>query len=298
MDAAAHAEEAWVGFIGTGRMGRPLAGHLLRAGYRLVVHDLHPDAAAPLVAAGAAWAEAAADVARQARTVITMVPSSREVELLVGQMLPHLGPGHLLIDMTSADPASTRRLAAAVHARGARMIDAPVSGGVRAAAQATLTIMVGGAAEDVERARPLLTCLGRQIFHMGGPGTGHAMKLVNNVCSAACLTATAEALVVAQRAGIDPARAVAVLSASTGRSDASQRKFPEFILTGRFDSGFALALMDKDLRGFLALAAEVGYEPQVTAAAAAWYRRAMQGPLAEGDAVDVVKLIGFPEERA
>lgn len=293
MDAA-----EWIGFIGTGRMGRPLAGHLLKAGYRLVVHDLRREAAAPLVAAGAAWAESAGEVARRARTVITMVPSSREVELLVGEMLPSLGPGHLLIDMTSADPASTRRLAAAVQARGARMIDAPVSGGVRGAEQATLSIMVGGAEEDVERARPLLGCLGRQVFHMGGPGTGHAMKLVNNACSAACLTATAEALAVARRAGIDPARAVAVLSASTGRSDASQRKFPEFILTGRFDSGFALALMDKDLRGFLGLAAEVGCELQVTAAAAAWYRRAMQGPLAEGDAVEVVKLIGFEEGRA
>lgn len=293
MDAA-----EWIGFIGTGRMGRPLAGHLLKAGYRLVVHDLRREAAAPLVAAGAAWAESAGEVARRARTVITMVPSSREVELLVGEMLPSLGPGHLLIDMTSADPASTRRLAAAVQARGARMIDAPVSGGVRGAEQATLSIMVGGAEEDVERARPLLGCLGREVFHMGGPGTGHAMKLVNNACSAACLTATAEALAVARRAGIDPARAVAVLSASTGRSDASQRKFPEFILTGRFDSGFALALMDKDLRGFLGLAAEVGCELQVTAAAAAWYRRAMQGPLAEGDAVEVVKLIGFEEGRA
>jgi len=286
-----------IGFIGTGRMGTPMARHLLAAGHRLIAHDARPAAAEAVLAAGAEWAPSAAEVARRAATVITMVPSSREVEALVAEMLPHLGPGHLLIDMTSADPASTRRLAKEVEAQGARMIDAPVSGGVGGAARATLSIMVGGAPADVERARPLLARLGRNIYHVGGIGTGHAMKLVNNVLSAACLTATAEAIVVAMRAGIDPARAVEIVSASTGRSDATLRKFPEFILPGGFDSGFAMALMDKDLRGFLRLAEEVGYEPQVTAAAARWFRRAMEGPLAGGDHVEVVKLIGYPEGR-
>jgi 3-hydroxyisobutyrate dehydrogenase len=286
-----------VGFIGTGRMGAPMAGHLLDGGHRLVVHDRRREAAQPLIERGAGWVPSAAEVARRAKTVITIVPSSREVEALVGEMLPDLGSGHLLVDMTSADPSSTRRLAKEVEARGARFMDAPVSGGVDGARKGTLSIMVGGDPADLDRVRPLLALMGRNIFHVGGVGTGHAMKLVNNVVSAACLTATAEALVVGQRAGIDPARAVEILSVSTGRSDASLRKFPEFILPGGFNSGFAMALMDKDLRGFETLCREVGYEPRVTAAAIAWFRRAMAGPLAAGDHVEVVKLIGYPEGR-
>lgn len=286
-----------IGFIGTGRMGRPMAGHLLAAGHALVVHDLTREAAEPLLARGAAWAASPAEVARQATTVITIVPSSREMEALVPALLPHLGREHLLIDMTSADPGSTRRLAKEVEARGARMIDAPVSGGVGGAERATLSIMVGGAAADVERARPLLQAMGKNIFHVGGIGTGHAMKIVNNVLSASCLTATAEAIVVGMRAGIDPARAIEILSVSTGRSDATMRKFPEFILPGGFNSGFVMALMDKDLRGFTKLCEEVGYEPRVTAAVVTWFRQAMEGPLAAGDHVEVVKLIGYPEGK-
>ncbi len=283
-----------VGFIGTGRMGAPMAGHLLTAGYPLVVHDLHPGAARPLVERGAEWAGSPAEVARQAETIITIVPSSREVEAVVGAMLPVLDRRHLLVEMTTADPSSTRRLAKDVSARGAAMIDAPVSGGVRGANEATLSIMVGGEATDLARTRPILEKLGKKIFHVGGIGTGHAMKLVNNVTSAACLLATAEAVVVALRAGIDPARAVEILAASSGRSNASEWKFPQFILTGRFDAGFTIALMNKDLAGFMRLADETGVEAPVAAAAAEYFRRAMQGPLAAEDHTAIVKLLGWP----
>jgi 3-hydroxyisobutyrate dehydrogenase len=263
-----------VGFIGTGRMGAPMAGNLVAAGYSLVVHDAHPGAARSLVERGAEWAGSPADVAKRAETIITIVPSSREVEAVVGLMLPELGPRHLLVEMTTADPSSTRRLAKDVTARGAAMIDAPVSGGVRGANEATLSIMVGGEAADLERARPILEKLGRKIFHVGGIGTGHAMKLVNNVTSAACLLATAEAVVVALRA--------------------SEWKFPQFILTGRFDAGFTIALMNKDLAGFMRLADETGVEAPVAAAAAEYFRRAMQGPLAAEDHTAIVKLLGWP----
>jgi 3-hydroxyisobutyrate dehydrogenase len=284
-----------IGFIGTGRMGTPMASHLLAGRQTLIVHDARGDAAAPLLDQGAQWADSPADVARRAKTVITIVPASREVEAVVGAMLPVLGREHLLIEMTSADPSSTRRLAKEVEARGARMIDAPVSGGVGGARRAILAIMVGGADADFERARPLLTLMGKNVFHVGGIGTGHAMKIVNNVLSASCLTATAEAIVVGMRAGIDPRRAVDIISVSSGRSDATLRKFPEFILPGGFDSGFAMGLMDKDLRGFEKLAEEVGYEPRVTGAAIRWFREAMAGTLASGDHVEVVKLIGYTE---
>ena len=284
-----------VGFIGTGRMGTPMAGHLLAGGHTLIVHDARSEAAASLLGKGAQWADSPADVARRAKTVITIVPSSREVETVVDAMLPVLGSDHLLVEMTSADPSSTRRLAKEVEARGARMIDAPVSGGVGGAERATLAIMVGGVAADFERARPLLGLMGKNIFHVGADGTGHAMKIVNNVLSASCLTATAEAIVVGMRAGIDPKRAVEIIAVSSGRSDATLRKFPEFVLPGGFNSGFAMALMDKDLRGFQKLAEEVGYEPRVTGAAIRWFREAMAGTLASGDHIEVVKLIGYPE---
>ena len=283
-----------IGFIGTGRMGAPMAGHLLDAGCPLVVHDAHPGAARPLVERGAEWAASPGDVAKRADTIITIVPSSREVEAVVGAMLPALGPRHLLVEMTTADPASTRKLIKDVIARGARMIDAPVSGGVRGANEATLSIMVGGEAADLERARPLLEHMGKKIFHVGGIGTGHAMKLVNNVTSAACLMATVEAVIVAVRAGIDPARAVEILQASSGRSNASETKFPRFILPGTYDSGFALALMRKDLDAFMRLAEETGVEAPVATATAEYFRRAMQGPLAAEDHTAIVKLLGWP----
>ena len=283
-----------IGFVGTGRMGAPMAGHLLAAGEALVVHDVHPDAARPLVERGALWAASPAEVASRARTIITIVPSSREVEAIYAALLPKLGPGHLMLEMTTADPSSTRRLAKEVQARGAAMLDAPVSGGVRGAVEATLSIMVGGEAADLERARPILARLGKKIFHVGGPGTGHAMKLVNNVTSAACLVATAEAVVVALRAGIDPARAVEILSASSGRSNASDWKFPQFILTGRFDAGFAMALMRKDVDAFLRLAEETGVDAPVATAAAEYFRRAVQGALAGADHTAIVKLLGWP----
>lgn len=278
-------------------MGAPMAGHLLAAGYPLVVHDKHPGAARALVERGAEWAASPAEVAVRARTVITIVPSSREVEAVYAALLPSLGPGHLMLEMTSADPSSTRRLAKEVQARGAAMLDAPVSGGVRGALEATLSIMVGGAAADLERARPVLERLGKKIFHVGGAGAGHAMKLVNNVTSAACLVATAEAVVVALRAGIDPARAVEIIAASSGRSNASDWKFPQFILSGRFDAGFTIALMHKDVDAFLRLAGETGVDAPVAAAAAAYFRRAMQGPLAAEDHTAIVKLLGWPAKE-
>jgi 3-hydroxyisobutyrate dehydrogenase len=283
-----------IGFIGLGNMGAPMAGHLLAAGHPLVVHDLRPEAAGPLVTRGARWAASPRAVAEMASTVITIVPSAREVEALVGAMLPALGPEHLLIEMTTSDPSVTRRLARQVAERRAALVDAPVSGGVRGAEQATLSIMVGGETAEVERARPILESMGRKVFHVGGVGTGHAMKLVNNMTSAACLTATAEAIVVAMRAGIDPARAVEIIAASSGRSDAVERKFPQFILPGTFDSGFSLALMTKDVDGFMRLAAEVGYEPEVTAGAVRLFRRAMEGPLARADHTSIVTMQGYP----
>jgi 3-hydroxyisobutyrate dehydrogenase len=231
-----------VGFIGLGNMGAPMAGRLLD-GYWLIVHDVREDAARALRGRGATWAASPAEVAAAAQTVITILPTSREVRhVLTGPkgLLEALRPGSLVLEMTSADPSVTRELEREVAARGSALIDAPVSGGVRGATEGTLAIMVGGDPALLERARPVLARMGKNIFHAGPVGAGHAIKLVNNMCSGGILALTIEAVAVAARAGVDPQRAVEIIQASSGRSNASDYKFPRFILNGGFDAGFPI----------------------------------------------------------
>ncbi len=286
-----------LGFIGLGKMGAPMAGRLLARGVPLLVHDVAPAAAEPLLAAGAKWAPSPAAVGREARVIFTIVPSSREVSALAAGdhgLLAGLQRGALVVEMTSADPSETRALAARVAERGAALIDAPVSGGVIGAKAGTLAIMVGGDVALLTRVRPLLEMMGDKIFHAGPVGAGHAIKLVNNACSAAALVMTIEAVAVATKAGLDPARAVEIIQASSGRSNATETKFPRFILNGRFDAGFAIRLMAKDLAGYERLAEETGVGSRFGAAAAALYREALEGGLAESDHTAIAQLI---EER-
>jgi 3-hydroxyisobutyrate dehydrogenase len=283
-----------VGFIGLGNMGAPMAGRLLDAGHSLVVHDAREAAAASLLARGARWAASPAEVGATAQTVITILPTSREVrQVLLGPkgLLDALRPGSLVLEMTSADPSATRELAGEVAARGSALIDAPVSGGVRGATEGTLAIMVGGEPALLERARPLLAGMGKNIFHAGPVGAGHAIKLVNNMCSGGILALTIEAVAVAARSGVDPARAVEIIQASSGRSNASDYKFPRFILNGGFDAGFAIRLMMKDLDGYGRLAQEAGVPSPVARAAAEIYRLAMARGMAEQDHTAIAKLV-------
>ncbi len=283
-----------VGFIGLGHMGAPMAGRLLDAGYPLVVHDMRAAAAAPLLARGARAAASPAEVGAAAATVITILPTSREVrQVLLGPkgLLDALRPGSLVLEMTSADPSATRELAGEVAARGSALIDAPVSGGVRGATDGTPAIRVGADPARLERARPLLARMGKNIFHAGPVGTGHAIKLVNNMCSGGILALTIEAVAVAARSGVDPARAVEIIQASSGRSNASDYKFPRFILSGGFDAGFAIRLMLKDLDGYGRLAQEAGVPSPVARAAAEIYRLAMARGMAEQDHTAIAKLV-------
>ena len=283
-----------IGFIGLGNMGVPMAGRLIDGGCSLIVNDIRRDAARPLLARGAAWAASPAEVAAAAQTVITILPTSREVrEVLLGTkgLLDALRPGSLVLEMTSADPSVTRELEREVAARGSALIDAPVSGGVRGAVEGTLAIMVGGDPALLERARPLLARMGKNIFHAGPVGAGHAIKLVNNMCSGGILALTIEAVAMAARAGVDPTRAVEILQASSGRSNASDNKFPRFILNGAFDAGFAIRLMMKDLDGYGRLAQEAGVPSPVARAAAEVFRVAMARGMAEQDHTAIARLI-------
>jgi 3-hydroxyisobutyrate dehydrogenase len=270
-------------FTGLGRMGAPMARrHAAR--HDTVLFDVDTAVAAALAEElGTRAVPSLAEAPDGIDTVVLMLPDSRAVEsvLLADGLLERLPAGTLVVDMGSSEPASTRRLAEAARTRGIGYVDAPVSGGVARAVTGELSIMVGGAPEDVERARPHLEPLGTAVLVVGGPGAGHAAKALNNLLSATNLAAAAEVLTVARSFGIAPDVMVEVLNASTGRSQATEVKYPRHVLTGGYDSGFAMDLMIKDLGIARSLARAQGARTPVTDAAldtAVRAREALGGP--------------------
>lgn len=227
-------------------------------------------------------------------TVILMLPSSREVEdLLLGAdgLLERLSPGSLVIDMGSSEPTSTQELAERAAGRGIEYLDAPVSGGVAKARTGELTIMVGGGDAPFERARPLLERMGATIIHVGPAGAGDAAKALNNLVSAANVAAAAEGIAVATRFGIQPSVMVELLNASTGRSQASEVKYPRHIINHAWDSGFGLDLMVKDLRIASQLAEQLDVPMTVTAAARELAEQTREQFGAGRDHTEVARLV-------
>jgi 3-hydroxyisobutyrate dehydrogenase len=254
-----------IGFIGLGMMGMPMATRLATAGHRLLVADTAAAAVQKFLGANSTARQAAspADLSA-ASVVITMLPSSDVVDAVVRGssgspgLIATLGRDAVLIDMSSSEPGRTRQLASELAAKGIHMLDAPVSGGVRRAIDGSLAIMVGGPADIASRCQPLFEAMGKTIKHVGGPGAGHAVKALNNYVSAAGLVAAAEALIVGRAFGLDPAVMTDVFNSSTGRNNSTENKLKQFILSGRFDAGFSLRLMDKDLATASKLAQDVG----------------------------------------
>jgi len=244
-----------VAFIGIGNMGWPMAANLVKAGFDVTVCDARPGHAARFVTevGGNPAADPAAAVTG-ADCVITIVPTSKQVAEVAAQIAPVLAQGALVIDMTSGQPGMTREIAADLAARGVAMIDAPVSGGVPRAKTGDLAIMLGGEEADLDRAEPVLRAMGTSLHRCGGIGAGQAMKALNNLSSAGTFLMGVEVLLIGQRFGLDPAKMVDVLNASSGMSNSSQRKFKQYVLNRQFDDGFALELMVKDL----GIALEVG----------------------------------------
>ncbi len=242
-----------VGFIGIGRMGWPMAARLAAAGHELIVHDLDSGRGARFVGEHGGKLAGGVDALAQAQAVITMLPTGGIVQAVYLQgprpLAAVLARGTLVIDMSSSEPEGTRHLGGELASRGITLVDAPVSGGVPGAESGTLAIMIGAdEAQAIERAKPLLGCMGRRLFETGPLGSGHAMKALNNFCAAAAYAAAAEALIAGRRFGLDPARMVEVLNASTGRSFISEIALPQQVLTGRFASGFTLGLLAKDVK--------------------------------------------------
>jgi 2-hydroxy-3-oxopropionate reductase len=241
-----------LGFIGLGVMGKPMAGHLIKAGFPVVVHNRSRSKVDELVAQGAKGAASPAEVARQATVVITMLPDTPDVEhVLTGPdgVLAGVQKGALVIDMSSISPVATERLAALVAAKGAAMLDAPVSGGEIGAINATLSIMVGGDEAAFNRARPIFEAMGNKerIVHIGKSGAGQVCKVCNQVAIGGALAGVSEAFALARKAGVDAAR---VRTALLGGFAASKvlEVHGERMLTGNYKPGFRARLYQKDLR--------------------------------------------------
>lgn len=237
-----------VAFIGIGNMGWPMAARLVGAGFHVVACDVAAERTARFAkeVGGEAAADAAAAV-RGADAVITILPTSKHVGEAVAAMHDALALGALVIEMSSGVPTATRGFAEALAGQGVAMIDAPVSGGVPRAVSGELAIMIGGAEAEVKRAEPLLRAMGTTLTHVGGVGAGQAMKALNNLMGAAGFLIGVEALLIGQRFGLDPAQMVDVLNNSTGMNNSTQKKFKQFVLSRRFDAGFGLELMAKDV---------------------------------------------------
>jgi 3-hydroxyisobutyrate dehydrogenase len=225
-----------------------MAARLVEAGFAVAVHDAVPGRAADFAERHRATACAtAAACAQGAGAVITMLPSSREVEEVIGQIRPSLAPGTVVVEMSSGEPLRTRAMAEDLAPLGIALVDAPVSGGVARAETGTLAIMTGGDTVALDRVEPLLRAMGGSITRCGDVGAGQAMKALNNLVSAAGFLVSVEALLIGSRFGLDPSVMVDVLNASTGMNNSTQRKLKQFVLSRRFNSGFGLDLMVKDL---------------------------------------------------
>jgi 3-hydroxyisobutyrate dehydrogenase-like beta-hydroxyacid dehydrogenase len=268
-----------IGFVGLGIMGTPMSGHLVDAGYAVTVFDIDPATSAALVAAkpGVTAAPSLPELAACSDVVFTMLPDGhvvRDVALGDDGLVKGLAPGSLLVDTSSSQPWITAETAAALAAAGVAMVDAPVSGAQWGAQAAELVFMVGGASDDVARARPMLEVLGRAVFHLGPLGSGHMMKCINNTVTAMTFQATLEGLALGVAAGLDPAAMNDVFNESTAGSWITRNHISQRILSRTFDDPFRLALMRKDVDIANGLATQLGLDLPMARLCAESYREA------------------------
>lgn len=250
-----------VGFIGLGNMGKPMSRNLLRAGFGLVVYDVRPEPMAELAREGASAARSPREVAERSDIVLTMLPTSKEVEEVVtgrDGVLEGLRPGGIVVEMSTIDPAVTKEVAGAVAARGGRMIDAAVGKTAIQAVEGTLTFMVGGEAGVLEICRPVLLGMGTSIFHCGPIGTGVTTKLVNNLVSCTTVLLVSEAMVLGAKAGLKVESMLEVLSNTGAANFQLDSTFRKKTFRGDLQPGFRLLLAHKDVSLALGLASSVG----------------------------------------
>ena len=282
-----------VGFIGVGNMGNPMAGNVLKQGFAMTVFDLNPKAMENLVQAGAKAAASAPEVVDASEIVLTSLPASPDVEgmyLEPGGLVDRAKPGTILIDLSSVLPSTPRKIEPRAKARGVHFLEAPVSGGVSGARAATLAIMVGGDAEPLERARPVLRAIGPNIFHVGPVGAGNIVKAINNMMACVNGVAMMEGLAVGVKAGLDPMTVYEVVKASSGGSKALER-IPRALIPRDFEPGFKVALMNKDLETFTTIAKELHVPVSFANVAQRYQQMALAAGLGEQDTSVVMTLI-------
>lgn len=279
-----------VGYLGLGAMGRPMAANLA-ASFPTTVWNRTTSVATAHVAAHGG--EAATDLAELAGVdvVCSCLPTDAEVARVAAELGPRLADGTVWIDHTSGAPAGSRAIAASLAAHGVDYLDAPISGGPQGAAEATLTVMVGGDPTVLERVRPVLDAVARRIVPVGPIGAGMAVKSVNNALLATSLRATAEGLSALQAAGVPASTALEVINAASGRSMASQVVLPERVLTRAFPHTFALSLLAKDVGIAEQLIAEVGADGTLIGHVGELVRAAAAALGPDADHVELVRLI-------
>ena len=287
-----------IGFIGIGNMGAPMVRCLVKAGQRVTVYDTDAARASALAAENSAITVASSlpDLAQRSTIIVTMLPDSKVVRKVVlgdDGLTAGMSRGGIVVDMSSSYAPDTIALGAELIARGIGLVDAPVSGGVGKAITGTLAIMTGGEAAAIERVAPVLSAMGT-VHHAGKLGAGHALKALNNYVSAAGLIATCEALVAAHAFGLDPTVAIRIINASTGRNNTTEAKADRYLIPQRYDSGFALALLSKDVGMAHAIARDLGLAAEEMAFVDDYLKRAAAklGPTADHTAVMAFALGG------
>lgn len=252
--------------VGVGRMGSAIAERLRAAGHELALYDVRP---------GPGRASSLRAAAQGAELVLFSLPDEAAVRLAAAQLLEAEPAPRLLVDLTSSLPESTREVAATLAGRAIAMLDVPLSGGVAGAREGRLTAMAGGDPQLLEQARPVLETFASNIVWAGPLGAGHAIKAINNALSATALAVTCEMLVRVQRAGLDPAAAVAAWNSGRARSQNSEVKLPRDVLSGTYGAGFSIGLMEKDVATALRIAEAHGSRLPVTAAVHDLWREAL-----------------------
>lgn len=282
-----------IAFLGLGAIGEPMASHLAHEPFVLTVWNRSADKAREFGAKyGVRVAATAAEAVIGADVVITCVPSSREVEELVtGGVAQAMLEGSILVDCTSGDPSTSRRVAESLAPRRIAFIDAPVSGGVKGAIAGTLTIMCGGAESDIDRVRPVLEAFGKKIIRCGDIGAGDAVKAMNQALLAIHIWSAGEALAVLSKLGVDTQVALDVINGSSGRSNSSENLFPERVMTRAFPRTFKLALLDKDVRIAAGIAEENGIEAPLMELTTRLFAEARKILGEEADHVEAVRVI-------
>lgn len=282
-----------VGFIGLGVMGGPMAANILKGGHELTVFDLNSEAVAKLTASGAKEAASPREVGAASEIVVTMLPEPQHVEAVVlGKegVADGMAKGGVVIDMSTIDPRTSRRVGASLKARGIAMVDSPVGKTSEHAVTGTLTLMVGGEPADIERVKPVLDCMGNQTFLCGGPGTGHAMKITNNLLATAIMAATTEALAMGAKAGLTLELMLEVMKTTMAWNNQLAVAMPKKAFAGDDSPGFMVKLAAKDVRLAVELATAQGFDAPLGRATQVTLERAIEMGLGERDTAALMMI--------